>query len=198
MKPLSEFWKQESGPLGYTSRCKACINQYRAANAEKLAGIFSAYYQANKDRIRIRAKEYRKATAARDKVKKLTAAYKADKARWDRADYQRHASGRRAATRLYALLHPDESRGWKRNYKAKKHSAFVEHVDESIVYERDMGLCQVCGLPVEIGEFHLDHRIALSRGGEHSYANCQTAHDICNIRKSSKLPDDCAHLWRRS
>ena len=75
--------------------------------------------------------------------------------------------------------------------------AYVETVNPAIVYERDMGLCHLCGLPVEAGEFHLDHRTALINGGKHSYENCYTSHAICNTRKGRKQMSECAHLWAR-
>lgn len=82
--------------------------------------------------------------------------------------------------------------------RAMKSGAFVERVFRATVYGRDMGLCQICGLMVEDGEFSLDHRIPLFKGGEHSYANCRTSHASCNFKKGIKLPEDCTHLWRRS
>lgn len=81
--------------------------------------------------------------------------------------------------------------------RAMKMAATVEDVDPAVVYERDMGLCQLCGLPVEEGDFHLDHRIPIYRGGHHSYENCQTAHAFCNISKRAKLPEECGYLWLR-
>lgn len=81
--------------------------------------------------------------------------------------------------------------------RAMKANGFVEHVDPAVVYERDMGLCQICGLPVE-DDFNMDHRIPLFLGGKHSYDNCQTSHASCNFKKARYMPEDCAHLWRRS
>lgn len=75
--------------------------------------------------------------------------------------------------------------------------ATVEIVDPAVVYERDMGLCGICGLPVEGDDFHLDHRIPVVCGGQHSYKNCQTTHAICNLRKNKKPMNECAHLWAR-
>ena len=58
------------------------------------------------------------------------------------------------------------------------------------VYERDGGICQICGLPVPL---HCDRNDGWSRtmdhidpvmlGGSHSYGNCQLAHRICNCIK---------------
>jgi 5-methylcytosine-specific restriction endonuclease McrA len=86
---------------------------------------------------------------------------------------------------------------WSRR-RAMKADAFVETVNPAIVYERDMGLCGICGLPVEGDDFNMDHRVPLMLGGKHSYDNCQTAHALCNLRKAAKMPEDCTHLWARN
>jgi 5-methylcytosine-specific restriction endonuclease McrA len=38
-------------------------------------------------------------------------------------------------------------------------------------------------VPVEA--FHVDHKVPLARGGEHSYENVQPAHPFCNGSKGS-------------
>jgi len=38
----------------------------------------------------------------------------------------------------------------------------------------------------------LDHRIPISRGGEHSRANAQTSHLGCNVRKGARLMEGAA------
>ena len=81
---------------------------------------------------------------------------------------------------------------------AWKRCGTKEVVEPAVVYERDMGLCQLCGLPVGPGELHIDHRIPLVSGGEHSYENCQTTHGACNYKKGRKMPDECGFLWARS
>ena len=68
--------------------------------------------------------------------------------------------------------------------------AFVEEVPFEVVYARDGGICKICGLPVHpmkgidnSWDGTIDHIIPLSVGGEHSLANCQLAHRICNSIK---------------
>ena len=67
---------------------------------------------------------------------------------------------------------------------------FVENVSYEAVYERDNGVCQICGLPVHPTkgidnnwDGTIDHIEPLSVGGKHSMANCQLAHRICNSLK---------------
>jgi HNH endonuclease len=82
----------------------------------------------------------------------------------------------------------------KRNRRARLRSAFVEHVFLDHLLERDGGICQLCMLPVdrdavvpEVMAPTVDHIIPLAKGGEHSNANCQLAHFLCNSLKSDTL-----------
>jgi len=68
---------------------------------------------------------------------------------------------------------------------------FVDDVSYDVLFKRDKGICQICGMPVpqEKGcdnnwDGTIDHIIPLTVGGEHSYENCQLAHRICNSLKN--------------
>lgn len=59
------------------------------------------------------------------------------------------------------------------------------------LYERDTGICRICGLPVhsekgvdDYWDGTIDHIVPLSKGGEHSMSNCQLAHRVCNSLKN--------------
>lgn len=56
------------------------------------------------------------------------------------------------------------------------------------IYQRDNGVCQICGEPVEFCEFHIDHIIPISRGGADEINNIQVSHRWCNIAKGNALP----------
>jgi hypothetical protein len=111
------------------------------------------------------------------------------------ADY-RAANGEkvRAAIARWEQDNPLRVRELKRNReharRARLRGSFVEYVDVRVVYERDEGICGICGIFVEIDDFHLDHVIPVSRGGEHSYANTQTSHALCNIRKGAQILEE--------
>ncbi len=63
---------------------------------------------------------------------------------------------------------------------------YIEPVDRDVVYAMHGGCCGICKQYVEPDDFHVDHRIPLSRGGQHGYVNCQPAHPLCNNRKYDK------------
>lgn len=113
---------------------------------------------------------------------------------------------RTARARIYRAANPAPAKAANRRYwsspqglaKARLHASarrarlrdqFVEHVDAFAVYERDEGICGICGDPVPRDEFHVDHVIPLVRGGEHSYSNVQVAHPSCNSSKKDKMPE---------
>lgn len=98
-----------------------------------------------------------------------------------------------AKQRAYREANPEmaaaENRRTASARRARQRSAFVEHVDPRRVFERDHGICGICNELVDPIDFHVDHVIPLARGGEHSYANTQTAHPACNMSKGYKLMD---------
>lgn len=90
------------------------------------------------------------------------------------------------------------NRAMSREEKSKRRQqmkrAFVERVYFKKIYQRDKGICQICGEPVEYNRCNkdkmaatIDHVIPLSKGGKHCYDNCQLAHRLCNSLKSDKL-----------
>jgi len=201
------------------SRCKSCSALYSkcryALNKEHFKQRWREYYLENREYLITKSKKWRcdnpeKAKEALRKWRtenkprtrvhvktwqaKNQEAVRLIKRGWE----QRNPDAYAASLKKYRENNKEKVASFMRANRANRRNAFVERVDDAVVYERDMGLCQICGLPVEDGDFHLEHRTPLSRGGEHSYANCQTAHGLCNIRKSNKYPNECDHLWMRS
>ena len=72
--------------------------------------------------------------------------------------------------------------------RAIRKGKFVESIDRIVVWERDNGLCGICGKWVTFESFTIDHIIPFSRGGLHCYNNVQIAHSKCNNRKGSRMP----------
>lgn len=81
-------------------------------------------------------------------------------------------------------------------YQARKRAGEYERFNNREVFERDEWICQVCGDPVdpelrwpEVMSASLDHINPVSRGGNHTRANTQLAHLVCNIKKSNKVAE---------
>lgn len=69
------------------------------------------------------------------------------------------------------------------------------------LYDDSKGICGICGLPVpqdcdEIDEWSItrDHIVPVTKGGAHTYSNCQLAHRLCNSLKGRE-GDDFKISW---
>jgi 5-methylcytosine-specific restriction endonuclease McrA len=101
---------------------------------------------------------------------------------------------KRLAIAAYRAANIDYVRLKRRTYeaarKARKLAQWDEHVDPMVVFERDHGVCGICGHPVALTEFQVDHVVPLSRGGRHGYANVRVAHGLCNRVKKNRLDEE--------
>ena len=193
--PLTAFHKGRRG------KCKTCRSaeymrdreanrEYRrqqyAEKREEYNARSRAWYEANRDRHRATGRAWEEAHA--DEVRAYRATYYRDNIdRWVLTDEQRarvvEAARRRRAT------DPEYYRAKGRAREARKRGQFVETIIPLAVLEADDGVCGICGGDLDPFDFHVDHVIPLARGGEHSYANVQVAHPLCNWRKRDEMPE---------
>jgi hypothetical protein len=90
-----------------------------------------------------------------------------------------------------------KDRGYKSDYRARKMEAYIEAVNFKVVFERDKGICHICGTKTRknftkgkqpSNYATLDHVIPLSKGGLHCYENVKIACKSCNSEKSDRIP----------
>jgi 5-methylcytosine-specific restriction endonuclease McrA len=135
---------------------------------------------------------------------------KAKEAARHRAYRLEHKEEREAYERAYRLEHKKEMAAYQYSYRLanlekteanalrqaakrrarKKNAPILEAIEHAVVFERDGGVCGICGVLVDPANWHLDHVIPLSRGGEHSYANVQVSHPTCNLSKGAGSSGD--------
>ena len=60
----------------------------------------------------------------------------------------------------------------------------TEYIDRNVVFDRDDGICGICNKPVDPANWDMDHVIALSNNGTHTYDNVQVSHPSCNRYKA--------------
>lgn len=96
-----------------------------------------------------------------------------------------------------------KARAWKDNWKNVAHrrinerGATVELFDREEIFDRDGWVCQLCHEPIDPNAKRpdlrcasVDHIVPISKGGEHSRANVQSAHLICNLTKGDRILTD--------
>lgn len=155
-KPLNDFYANRKMRCGRDSWCKACSIRNTQAWAKRNPERVKAWRAANRDRVNRYHHNWLAANPG----------YTQD---WERR-----------------MRDPDERAAREAKRRARQRKAFVEHVDPLVVLERDDGVCGICGKDVDPLAYHVDHIVALAKGGDHSYANSQTAHPRCNQRKGAR------------
>lgn len=172
IKPLGEFNRHKLTRDGRRAECKLCHRAYtaawRAANPERARAAYSAWRAANDDRWRKYYAEWR----ARNQRRVAMRA-----AAWYIANRERHRVSPGLACQYTAIR-----RARKRN------APVVEQISRSKVWERDGGRCHICGRKADPNNWHLEHIVPLSRGGEHSMRNVAVSHPACNLRKGVTGP----------
>jgi 5-methylcytosine-specific restriction endonuclease McrA len=158
-------------------RCSACRqaqrDYYRANRAKRLA-YQAEYHQNNLEASR---------AASREHYRSNPDYYRQKRTQWFSENRERFRESRRASGSGRAANHAR---------RARKLSAFVEHVNPLVVFDRDDYICQQCGIKCQREAWPskdyatLDHIVALVLGGVHSYENVQTMCFRCNCAKGAR------------
>ncbi len=150
--------------------------RYTDENRAAIYVVMGEWRAKNPDRVkRSKAADY-----ARHKVERL-----ASMKRWRVAnlDKVRESHARKVAA------FPDKYRAYRRNYKVRKRNAPGSHTGDDIValLKAQSGKCAYCR--VKLGrKYHVDHILALSKGGSNDRVNLQILCAPCNQSKSAKDP----------
>ena len=62
------------------------------------------------------------------------------------------------------------------------------------IFERDKGICQICGKPLTIDKFTIDHIVPLQRGGLNKLSNYRCVCERCNKWKSDSLDEELINM----
>lgn len=188
-------------------RLRETSRAYYAANAEKHRDNNRAWVIANQDRNRERQRAYR--AAHREKYREHSRRWNKenrdkyrDKYRESQRIYQATSEKSKTAHRAYRLAHPEMMRkcraAWKdanpdkvraldHKRRARKHNAEGKHTAADIVRIRkaQKDKCAYCAKVLK-GKGHVDHILALSRGGRNSPENLQLLCETCNTSKGAR------------
>ena len=83
------------------------------------------------------------------------------------------------------LVTANNSRYAVRDEKELNIRAFTDSMKQK-AYEKQKGICAICGKHFELSEMEADHIIPWSEGGKTNEENCQLLCKECNRRKSDK------------
>ena len=164
--------------MANAERKKATDKAYRDRTIERKKQTNAAWVKANAERVLL---------ARRARYVKKMAEEKARNAAW----YQRNKEKVRAYAKRWLKLNPDYSsraQNKRRALKRGSHGSISPGL-RSKLFKLQKGKCPCCQMP--LGQnYHMDHIMPLSKGGENIDSNMQLLRLVCNVRKHAKHPID--------
>lgn len=171
-----------------SGRCKECEKfiaaSRRAADPEKAKEICARHYAKHRDEILARNREW----SAKNKTRKAE-----NIKRWIDLNPERAAAIRYKAQRKWRVGNPHKIKLYNAFHGSLRRSvlsmtraemiALIPKIMES--QKRKCGCCRV-----KLSKFHIDHIIAVTRGGKTEPKNLQLLCPSCNISKSNRDPID--------
>jgi hypothetical protein len=165
-KPFSEFNSSKTGTYGLNGYCRICDS----LNKKK-------YYQQNKEHCDQKTKEWSKKNPERRAVIQ----------RRHKDKYKEHYS---EYCKEWVANNRDKCRLKKHRYYAKLKRQLGD-ISPNIIdrlFEKQKGLCNYCNR--ELQDYHLEHKIPISRGGLHDDKNLCLSCPACNLRKKDKTAEE--------
>ncbi len=173
--------------------------QYWLDHKEELSAYNRAYYAANKEEISAKNKIWRQAHT--DEIRESNRQWRANNREKERERSRKKAA--KAKKENPEKVRQQAAAGASTRRARRRNAPIREDVQRLEVAERGGWICHLCDDPIdpnasyqlENGKnnpwyLNIDHVIPLSKGGEHSYANCKPAHARCNNRKWNKMSDE--------
>ena len=178
--------------------------KWREAHLDKVRAHNSKYYEEHREKAIADARAYQKAHP------EATAAY-------GRRHREAHPEAEAATSHRYREVHPEEARASSCRYRevhpevyrraGRKRRAILagvahESYTDAEVYQRDKGICQICGESIGLEPWVLDHFYPINPAdptiprGPDIWDNVRLAHKRCNSKKGNKLPThEEAQAW---
>lgn len=162
---------------------------WEAANPEKRDACTRRWQRNNPDRVRAAQLKFKRANVeALNKTRREFYAQNPEigrkKSRLFREENREKAN---ASARKWAAANVEKVRAFTRNRRARKQAAEGKHTPDDIAALRakQRDRCAACGTNL-MGKGHVDHIVALSRGGSNWPSNLQLLCASCNASKGAK------------
>jgi hypothetical protein len=112
--------------------------------------------------------------------------------------YAEHTEEQRERQKAYSIANKDKLLPmWEKHYRARRArlaGVASEHYTKQQIYDRDSGICHLCGKSIDITikwpnskSFSFDHVVPLSMGGSDLASNIKSSHLKCNIGTYSRM-----------
>lgn len=173
-----------------------------ARRPEEVKEYRRQYYVEHREEAKRRARQWEldNPERARERARRWYAATKAERRKKGREWVEKNRVRVRAAGRRWKRANPHKVREADARRRAKEVGAVTGSREARAAYAsfvkwaRTAGRirCYWCKKPTKRGHRHLDHIIALARGGADAVENLCVACPACNTKKGAKLPHEFA------
>jgi len=178
IKQLQDFSKNKSFIDGHTIRCKQCVKEYSQKNKEHISQLRKQQYLKNKNKCRESCKKSH-SLHREERLQKQKIYYQNNK------EYFKNKNKKyRKDNKDYILL---------KNNKRKKliNAENISQIEIINLLDSNNNQCFYCKIFVKRGiNLHLDHKVPLSRGGNHCIDNLVPSCASCNLRKGTKTSEE--------
>lgn len=171
-------------------RYRARAQQWRDENAEKVKDYRRQYYQANAEALREQMRVFRvenveEVRAYQQRYRVENAAALRVKGKAYRMENAARASER---GRAYRKANPEQYAAYARNRRSALLNALGSHTAEDIKFLHLIqgNTCEACEASFDDVKAHVDHIVALSRGGSNGPDNLQLLCARCNTSKHNR------------
>lgn len=199
--PLTEFHARKKSVDGLSYKCKACASQYAKqlyqSDRPRFLARFKAYYEAHIEELRQYNKEYRERN--KERLKRASYAYRLRtrerQKQYNHMRYQMDKDAVKRRVKQWGIDNPEKKEAQSRRRYARVRGASGSHTPEDLrliqlaqTDRKGRVRCWWCGDPMT--DWHVDHKLPLSRGGTNDASNLCLACAPCNLRKNAKTPDE--------
>lgn len=159
----------------HPEKVKARHKAYRVENSEKRAQVSKEWRERHADHVKSYQDRYE---AARRETRKIVR----------RAAYAENPHPHRESAKRWRKANPEKARILRHIRRARKRNAEGRYslADVQRLFVLQRGKCPVCRMSLK--NYHVDHIVALARGGSNHPVNLQLLHPLCNMRKTDKDP----------
>ena len=165
-KPFPDFNKSKTGRQGLNNYCRICDKRNKRE-----------WYEKNKEHHTFKCKQWYRNNP--EKYAKIQKNHKIKYKEYYSEYYKKWAEENRDKLRLKK----------HRYYSRKKRQLGVVSPDIiALLFEEQEGLCFYCNR--ELQDYHLEHKIPISRGGLHDDKNLCLSCPTCNLRKKDKTAEE--------
>ena len=185
IKPLVLFHKRAANKTdGRRPECKSCSTlahrKWVSLNREHVYSYSKSFAENNREYYALKAREWRKNNP--------------EKYRQHKAKY--YSNNREKVLSSNAMWRSENREAYKAKslrYKARKRYAGGSHSGQDIkdLMFSQNGMCPFCKNDIRTS-YHVDHVVALSKGGSNNKENIQLLCPQCNMRKKARSQEQFA------